>query len=257
MFTVDQRNDLRDLVLRLGQRDDRVVAAAAVGSLAVDEGDRFSDLDLTFGIAEPTSVAAVIADWTNTLVEEMGALKLVDLERASTIYRVLLFPDALQFDLSMTPAGEFRPAGPRFRLLFGQTAVGEPSAPAAARTLFIPTPAVAEEILGWGIIYALHARACIERQRLWQAEHYIGAVRDHGLSLACLGRGLTAVQARGYDQLPAATLQRFEHTHVTATAPHTLYGALRASVAALLREAADADVRNAEEITERVGELAA
>lgn len=243
-------------MLRLGQRDDRVVAAAAVGSLAVDEGDGFSDLDLTFGIAESTSIAVVIADWTNTLVEEMDAVKLVDLESGPTIYRVLLFPDALQFDLSMTPADEFRPAGPRFRLLFGQTALGEPSAP-AARTLCIPTPAVAEEILGWGIIYALHARACIERQRLWQAEHYVGAVRDHGLSLACLGRGLTAVQARGYDQLPAATLQRFEHTHVTATAPHTLYGALRASVAALLREAADADVCNAEEIAERVGELAA
>ena len=257
MFTVDQRDSLRDLVLRMGQKDDRVSAAAAVGSLAVDEGDSFSDLDLTFGIAEPTPVAAVIADWTNTLVEELDAVKLVDLERGPTIYRVLLFPDALQFDLSMTPAGEFRPAGPRFRLLFGQTAVGDPSAPAGVGTLFIPTPTIVEDLLGWGIIYGLHARACIERQRLWQAEHYIGAVRDHGLSLACLSRGLTALQARGYDQLPVPTLQRFEHTHVTATAPHALYGALRASVAALLQEAADADVRSAEAITERVGELAA
>jgi hypothetical protein len=256
VFTVDQRNDLRDLVLRMGRSDDRVVAAAAVGSLAVDEGDRFSDLDLTFGVAEPAPVAAVLADWTNALVEDRSAVRLVDLERGSTIYRVLLFPDALQFDLSMTPAGEFRPAGPRFRLLFGQIAAGEPSAPAAGM-LFIPTPAVAEDLLGWGIIYALHARACIERQRVWQAEHYVGAVRDHGLSLACLGRGLTAAQARGYDQLPAATLRRFAQTHVAATAPQALYGALRASVAALLREAADADVPNAEAIAERVGELAA
>lgn len=223
----------------------------------MDEGDSLSDLDLTFGIAEPTSVAAVLADWTNTLIDEMGAVKLVDLERDPTIYRVLLFPDALQFDLSMTPASEFRPAGPRFRLLFGQIAAGEASTPAAVGTLFIPTPAVVEDLLGWGIIYGLHARACIERQRLWQAEHYVGGVRDHGLSLACLGRGLPAVQARGYDQLPAATLQRFEHTHVTATEPHTLNGALRASVTALLQEAADADVPNAEAITERVGELAA
>ena len=244
-------------MLRLGQDDDRVIGGAAVGSLAVDEGDSLSDLDLTFGIAEPTSVAAVLADWTNTLIDEMGAVKLVDLERDPTIYRVLLFPDALQFDLSMTPASEFRPAGPRFRLLFGQIAAGEASTPAAVGTLFIPTPAVVEDLLGWGIIYGLHARACIERQRLWQAEHYVGGVRDHGLSLACLGRGLPAVQARGYDQLPAATLQRFEHTHVTATEPHTLNGALRASVTALLQEAADADVPNAEAITERVGELAA
>ena len=256
MFTVDQRDSLRDLVLRMAHDDDRVSAAAAVGSLAVDEGDNYSDLDLTFGIAEPTSVAAVIADWTNTLVEELGAVKLVDLERGPTIYRVLLFPDALQFELSMTPAGNFRRAGPRFRLVFGQTAVGAPSASASVGTLFVPTPVIVEDLLGWGTVYGLHARACIERQRFWQAEHYIGAVRDHGLSLACLSRGLTASQARGYDQLPATTLQRFEHTHVTATVPRALYGALRASVAALLQEAAEADVRGAEAITERVGELA-
>jgi len=256
VFTVEQRDGLRDRVLRLGQEDDRVISGAAVGSLAVDEGDSFSDLDLTFAIAEPTSVAAVLADWTNTLEDEMGAVTLVDLERNPTIYRVLLFPDALQFDLSMTPASEFRPAGPRFRLLFGHVAAGQPSS-AAVETLFIPTPAVAQDLLGWGIIYGLHARACIERQRLWQAEHYIGAVRDHGLSLACLSRGLTAAQARGYDQLPAPTLQRFKHTHVTATDPHTLYDALRASVTALLEEAADADVPNAQAITERVGDLAA
>ena len=48
-----------------------------------------------------------------------------------------------------------------------------------------------------GVIYAFHARACIERGRVWQAEHYVGAVRDHALSLACLREGRPAVQARG------------------------------------------------------------
>jgi hypothetical protein len=52
VFTIEQRDALRERVLRLAEDDDRVVAGAAVGSLAVDEGDRFSDLDLTFGIAD-------------------------------------------------------------------------------------------------------------------------------------------------------------------------------------------------------------
>jgi len=60
-----------------------------------------------------------------------------------------------------------------------------------------------------GRIYALHALACIERGRVWQAEHYVGAVRDHALSLACLRKGLPPAQARGYDDLPAETLARF------------------------------------------------
>ena len=57
----------------------------------------------------------VLEDWTRTLIGEQEAVHLADLERGPTIYRVFLLPDALQFDLSMTPAAQFRPAGPRFR----------------------------------------------------------------------------------------------------------------------------------------------
>ena len=80
-----------------------------MGSLAVDGADRFSDLDLTFGIAAPVPVAHVLDDWTRTFVDELDAIYLADLERGPTIYRVFLLPDALQFDLSMTPAARFRP----------------------------------------------------------------------------------------------------------------------------------------------------
>ena len=51
MFTVEQRDALRESVLTLAEKDRRVVAGAAVGSLAVGGGDRFSDLDLTFAVA--------------------------------------------------------------------------------------------------------------------------------------------------------------------------------------------------------------
>jgi hypothetical protein len=214
MFTVQQRDALRDRVLRLADNDERVVAGAAVGSLAVDGGDRFSDLDLTFGIADNSRVADVLGDLTDTLVDEDGAVQLADLPVGPTIYRVFLLPEALQFDLSMTPAAQFRPGGPRFRLLFGETAPeeGAPSAPRVGN-LFIPTPSVPGDVFGWGIIYALHTRACIERGRVWQAEHYIGAVRDHALALACLREGTTAVQARGYDEGEAA---RLPHADVVA-----------------------------------------
>jgi hypothetical protein len=162
VFTVEERDALREHLLRLAEEDERVVAGAAVGSLAVDGGDRFSDLDLTFGIADRVPVADVLNDWTRTLVDELDAVHLADLERGPTIYRVFLLPEALQFDLSMTPAAQFRPAGPRFRLLFGETAAGDSEA---------STPPLARELFGWGVIYALHARACIERGRVWQAEH--------------------------------------------------------------------------------------
>jgi hypothetical protein len=256
MFTVAQRDDLRERVLRLATADDRVVAGAAVGSLAIDGGgDRFSDLDLTFAVADGVPVASVLADWSTTLADELDAIVLADLESGPTIYRVLLLPDALQLDLSVTPAAHFRPAGPRFRLLFGDTAPEQTDGPRPAGRLFIPTPAVAADVLGWAVIYALHARACIHRGRVWQAEHYVGAVRDHALALACLRHGLAVAYARGYDDLPAETLARFAGTHVAAVEPAALRAALAASVSALLREAEDAQLDAATVVAERLAEL--
>jgi hypothetical protein len=246
VFTVEQRDALRDRVLRLGEEDRRVVAGAAVGSLALGGGDRFSDLDLTFGIADGVPLADVLDDWTRRLVDELEAVRLADLVRGPTTYRVFLLPDALQFDLSLTPAAQFRPAGPRFRLLFGETAAGGPTAPA---------PPAASDLFGWGVIYALHSRACIERGRVWQAEHYVGAVRDHALSLACLREGLPAVQARGYDDLPAETLARLQDTHVGELEPRALRAALAASAAALLHEGAEARLPHTATVAERLAEL--
>jgi hypothetical protein len=253
MFTVEQREALRERVLGLGVQDDRVVAGAIVGSLAVDGEDRFSDLDLTFGVADGVRVADVLDDWARTLVDELDAVRLAELERGPTTYRVFLLPDALQPDLSMMPAARFRPAGPRFRLVFGRTAPGESET--VTGDLFIPTPAVTGDIFGWGVIYALHARACIERGRSLQAEHYVGAVRDHALSLACLREGLPAVQARNYDDLSAETLARFEDAHVGAIEGETLRAALAASVRALLDEGVQARVPNASVVAERLAEL--
>src|SRR5947208_12220719 len=158
VFTVEQRDALGERVLWLAEEDERVVAGAAVGSLAVDGGDRFSDLDLTFGIADHVQVADVLEDWTRALIAELDAVQLAELGRGPTTYRVFLLPDALQLDLAMTPAAQFRPAGPRFRLLFVETAADEPevSTPPAAGALCISTPSIAADVLWWAAIFALH-----------------------------------------------------------------------------------------------------
>jgi hypothetical protein len=251
VFTVQQRDALIGRVLGLGEADERVIAGAVVGSLAVEGGgDRHSDVDLTFGIADHVQVADVLDDWTRTLSREDDAVQLVDLVRGPTIYRVFLLPDALQLDLSMTPAASFRPAGPRFRLLFGETASG--GVGSAAGDLFITTPAIAHDIFGWGVVYALHSRVCIERGRVWQAEHYVGAVRDHALSLACLREGWTAGQARGYDDLFAETRARLEDAHIGSVEAGALRAALAASFGALVLEGAEARLPHAQVVAERL-----
>ena len=228
MFTVEYRDRLRDRVVALAQADPRVVAGAMVGSLALGRGDRWSDLDLTFGVTDGTSLNDILDDWTRTLVEEFEAIHLFDLPHGPSIYRVFLLPGCLQFDLSFTPASQFGATGPKFRLLFGQ-AVERPFNP-------IPQP---QELFGYAVHHALRARFCIERGRPWQAEYWISHLRDYAFRLACLARQLPASEARGVDQLPAEVLEAFKPTLAASLEPAELLRALGCSIEVLLNESTE------------------
>ena len=80
-------------------------------------------------------------------------------------------------------------------------------------------------------------------------------MRDHALTLACLREGLTAVQARGYDDLSVETLGRFGATHSGGVEPGALRAALAAGVREPLREGAEAGLPNAEAVARRLDDL--
>ena len=63
------------------------------------------------------------------------------------------------------------------------------------------------------------------------------------------------MDGRGYDNLSAETLARFDHTHVGAVEPAALRTALAASVLALLHEAAKARLPHADAVAGRLAEL--
>src|SRR6187431_318388 len=123
MFSVAYRDYVRDNVLRLASVDPRIVAAAIMGSLAHGPGDRWSDLDLTFAVADDVSVMDVLEHWTGQITAQFGAFHLFDVSSGATTYRVFLLPDCLQLDLSFTPADKFTAKGPKFRMLYGNPAV--------------------------------------------------------------------------------------------------------------------------------------
>jgi hypothetical protein len=225
LFSVNDRDRIRDHVLQLAESDERVVAGAVVGSLALSEGDRWSDLDLTFAVADNSSMFEVLEDWTRNLVEEFDAAHLFDLPSGTSIYRVFLLPGCLQFDLSFTPASKFGATGPRFKLLFGN-AVEKP----------FPTSPSAQELFGYAVHHALRARFCIERGRYWQAEYWISAARDYALSLACHRRGLLTSNGRGFDNLPAEVRDVFKNALVTSLERDELLRALGCVINGLLSE---------------------
>jgi hypothetical protein len=229
IFTVEDRDRVHERVLELAAADERVVAGAVVGSLALGAGDRWSDLDLTFAVADGVPMPEVLADWTSTLVAEFDAVRLFDLPSGSSIYRVFMLPGCLQLDLSFTPASAFGARTPKFRLLFGD-AVEQPHVPA-------PDP---NELFGYAAHHALRARFCIERGRHWQAEYWISGVRDYALSLACRTRSLPASEARGFDDLPPEVRERFTLALVQSVDRTELLRALEHAIECLLQEASEA-----------------
>jgi hypothetical protein len=243
MFTVEERDRLREYVIKLARSDARVVAGAEVGSLALGEGDRWSDLDLTFAVTDGIPLTEILDDWTSDLVSRFDAVRLFDLVAGPAVYRVFLMADYLQLDVSVAPASEFRPSSPRFRLMFGEANQPEQIEPPER-----------DHFLGWAVLWARHARICIERELWWQAEYCITNLRYRGMELASLRHDLPASYGRGFDQLPAEDTGAFVGGIVRSLGRDELLRAYSAGVNGLLRECELAN--DDERIRQRLREMA-
>src|SRR2546425_10174693 len=120
MFTPEQRAHVRERVLELARAAARISGGARTGSAAAEAEDRWSDVDLSFGVIDDIEPESVLADWTEALSGDLGVLHHWDLRSGSTIYRVYLLPGGLELDIAVTPAIQFGARGPKFKLLFGQ-----------------------------------------------------------------------------------------------------------------------------------------
>lgn len=223
MFTAEGRERVRAAVTRFAEDDPAVVAAAHTGSYAIGESDSHSDIDVALAVAGDLDV--VMDVWTRWLEEVHGALHHWDLASGSAMIRVFLLPGGLEADVAFVPCDDFRPHGPQFRLIFGE-----------ARTKLTPAPTDRTQLVGLSWHHVLHVRACIARGRLWQAEHWIAALRDKIVSLACLRCGIRADNAKGAHLLPEEATRLLGATLVRELTAEELARALSASVAALLAE---------------------
>ena len=192
MFTADDRIALRDSLIDLARRDARISGVALTGSAALGTEDRWSDIDLAFGVAASADRAALIGEWTERMYDAHDAVHHTDMSAAGALFRVFLLRNTLQVDLAFWPESEFGAIASTFRLVSG-----------SARERPTPAGPSVEPLIGMAWLYALHARSSIARGKPWQAEYMISGARDHVLALACVRHGVTAVQGRGMDSLPA------------------------------------------------------
>lgn len=223
MFTVDERDRIREQLLALAAADPAVVAAAVTGSAVTGSGDRWSDIDLALGVDGP--LHDTIDRWTRHLHTEHAVVHHWDLPAGAAVYRVYLLPGGLEIDLGFTPIGDFAQRGRRWQLLFGDARPPHPPA--------LPTH---DHLAGLAWHHALHARVAIGRGRWWQAQHWIDGARAKTVELACLRLGHPVSDARGAHLLPAAVTSTLDATLVRSVDEGELRRALAATVEAFLSE---------------------
>jgi len=243
MFTVNERDQLREQLLGLARTDSRVSAAAITGSHAAGGGDRWSDIDLAFSIHG--ELAPALQHWTDVLYQQFAALHHWDLPFASTIYRVFLLPGGLEVDIAFTPASDFGPRGPNWRTVFGETVAPAPSG--------LPNR---DELIGLAWHHVLHARACIDRRKPWQAEYLISGARHYVLALACLRSGFPTRHGKGDDLLPRELTAPLDAALVRSLEEGELRRALAAVTSALITELERNDPALAARLRPPLAELA-
>lgn len=202
-FTTTERTQVFDRVLEIAKADARVTGGAIVGSFASNKEDELSDIDITFGIKAEIKPDEVLNEWTKLLDAEFNVVHFFDLRHATAIYRVFLFPNCLELDLSVVPENDFGAITPSFQLLFGK---------ANKPTDFLKPDIV--NLIGLGWHHVLHANSAIQRNKPWQAEYWTSALRDHVISMKCIRLELPSNYAKGADSISHQEKKEMESTFI-------------------------------------------
>jgi len=244
MFTTQERDRIRDRLLAGAQADEAIVGAAYTGSFGTDTADRWSDTDLVLAVRG--DLTATLNRWTSWLYEEHEAQHHWDLPVGAKLIRVFLLPGWIELDLTFTSENDFAPRGPQWRTIFGQAKPLDPY-PAPDR----------DTMAGLLWHHALHARICLARHRWWQAEHWITAMRDLVITMACVRLGLPAANAKGAHLLPDELTEPLNGTLVREFTEPELTRALTATLSVVTDEIARSDAALAARLRPMFADLTA
>ena len=248
MFTEVEREALRTQLIGFARDDARVVAAAALGSAARGELDRWSDVDLALRLAPGVEADEVVEAWTALVAQSEPVVDHLDIQASGALYRVLLLASTLQVDLSFWPQGQPLAGGAPVDVLFGEFPI---SPVTAAGALEQSHSAVR---MGW--LYALHLRSALGRGRWRQALWMLQSIRDVVVGLYCQRLDLPQSEGRGVDRLPADLLDGLARTDPTRVESEQLSASFEVVARLLLEEAERHGFDVSADLAGVVGELA-
>jgi len=231
-FQDKDRIEILNYILEVGKNDPHVIGAALVGSYAINKQDVWSDIDISFGIKEIVKPKIILDKWTNLVKAQFEIIHYFDIASALGIYRVILFSNGIELDLSAIPQSEFGPKASKFKLLFGS----------AKEKFEIPKPSI-EKIYGLSWHHVLHANSALKRNKLWQAQFWLDKLREHIFTLKCLRNNVSCQHGRGIDLLDEDELKNMEKTLVKKIKSTEIKHALKYSARFLCDEIAHTNIK--------------
>ncbi len=225
MFTSKERDTIRNQILEKAQGDFRLSGGAITGSFVLGNEDRWSDVDLAFGVIGQDKVEATLKDFTQFMYDNYDCYHHLDVLSGDWTYRVFFLNNTLQVDIAFVHDEQFRARAPSFKLVFGKSL--EPH--------YNP-PRQVDVLVGWAWLYALHVRTSLARQKYWQSEYYISGIRDYVISMMCLRHNLPTTEGRGVDSLPIDLRTSLEAGLMSSLHPAELRRAFEAIIEVFIVE---------------------
>lgn len=173
MFSQLYRERARDRIIDEVKADKNILSAASIGSYARNEVDRWSDIDLTFGIDSATSSADAIEQYKKFIKEEFQGEFLFKISLKPIDYIVFLLPGCLQIDLSFSPQNHFGPLSEHFELLFG-THGAKPE---------VEPPSEIKEKFGLIVHHLLRSYVSLKRKQIPKAVDWLSKAQKYAMSI--------------------------------------------------------------------------
>jgi hypothetical protein len=225
MFTPQERENIRNRIIEKARRDSRISGGAITGSLVMGKEDRWSDIDLAFGVVEKKLVEFTVSDFSQFMYDNYDCYHHLDVLSGEWIYRVFFLKNTLQVDIAFVQEEIFGARAPSFELVFGKSV-----AP------FYNKPRSAEVLAGWAWLYALHVRSSFARKKFWQTEYFVSGMRDFVFSMMCLRYDLPTSDGRGIDSLPGELTGPLEAGLIRSLEPDEMCRAFEVTIDAFILE---------------------
>jgi len=255
MFTHSERQAvLRQLVQGL-ESDGRIVGIVLVGSTAIGFADKYSDIDLVVVVDSQQPTKPVFREWVSRLDSELAPIHRFEVSFDENNFLAgFLLPRCLEIDLGVVNFDALIAKKERWKVVYDKTGqIEDKLQDSWDERAQEDVHAIGRKLASvWH--YIIQAVISVQRKQLWRALHNLEEVRNRGLQLAGLRRGLAVSHFREIDQLPLEVKREFERTMVHSVTAEEILRALRLATDCFFRElqAVERETKNSDQTAEKI-----